>query len=171
MGVGEPGHTGRGLCPCFPAASQPHRLAVPGGGLGAWGEHLLAAVRAACLDRGPGIFAGGPGVRLAGQLDLAHRFRHARLRVPAVPDRAVALTAVAACRMVRGWGVDADHRRLRPQFGKKSPLVHRGWWDELTVAPSWVWMVMRVRSARNRSCECSIGTPSASTVVRTIDSR
>src|SRR6266480_4310620 len=104
-------------------ASQPRRLAVPGGRPGAGAKCLLTAVRAACPDRGPGVLAGGPGARLALQLDLGDRLRHARLRVPALSDRAATLTAVAACRVVRGWGVDAD-------FGRRG-RVHR----PLLVAP------------------------------------
>ena len=56
-----------GLCPCVPAAGEPDRLAVPGGGAGAGPERLLGPVRAARAGRGPGVLARGPGVWLAVQ--------------------------------------------------------------------------------------------------------
>src|SRR5205814_2190357 len=62
-------------------------------------------LRAACPGRGPRVLAGRPGGRLAVPLDLGDRGRGARVCVPAFPDRAAALTAVAPGRVVRGRDV------------------------------------------------------------------
>jgi hypothetical protein len=119
-----------GLRPCFPAAREPDRLAVPCGGPGAGAAELFGAVRAACPDRGPRVVAGGPGLRLAVQLDLGDPPGHALLRVPALPNRAAALTAVASGRMVRGRGVHADRGEhageSHPHLGAPGALIQSG---------------------------------------------
>jgi hypothetical protein len=71
-----PGRPGGGVRPCFPAAREPDRLAVPGGGAGGRPACLLVSVRAPCPDRSPGVVARGPGVRLVVQLDLGGPPRH-----------------------------------------------------------------------------------------------
>ena len=55
------------------------------------------------------VFARGPGVCLAIELDLDDRSRCARLLVLALPDRAVALPAMAPGRVVCRRGVRARH--------------------------------------------------------------
>src|SRR6266480_2114102 len=126
-GRGEPGCAGGGFCPCFPAAGEPGGLAVPGGGAGAGAGWLLGCLRAACAGRGPGVLPGGPGVRLAVQLDLGDPARHARVCVPAFPGRAAALTAVAPGRVVRG-------RRVRADWGGPARERDRFWSDPYSPA-------------------------------------
>src|ERR1043165_1164747 len=91
---------------------------------------ILAAVRAACPGRGPRVGAGGAGVRLALQLDLGDPLRDARLPVPAFPDRAAALAAVAPGRVVRGRGVRGNRgghdRASHPYLAGPVRLFHRG---------------------------------------------
>ena len=100
---------------------------VAGLGLGlgsfarAYGLHALVAA--------PGSWPAGRAACLARQLDLGDPLRHARLPVPALPDRAAALEAVAPGRVVRrrsftlttvGLLVNASRLWLDP-FGATSP--------------------------------------------------
>ena len=83
------------------------------------------------LVAAPGSLPAGPAALWVSDVDLAYLPRHGRFLVPALPDRAAALAAVAARRVVRGRCFRTEHGRgdgrCCPRVGAPVRLFRANW--------------------------------------------